>query len=284
MKPQLQPLHGLQGLSPWAAPAWSFLALSWSNRRAASRFLACSCAPITKITPSNPEKYEDAAQARRDAWAFHPINCPYHQLLLSSTIEVFADDRWAKLPSTKRTSLHKKHVGIKEEMNKERGECTAFQNSGPPLHCISDDFRNISVCFPGCWSMSAQTRCLMTVQKLSPLSYVSSLGTVTLWLSAFITSWLHWESWRYLQRKYWQQLTWAEATVRFISTNSQGGLSFALESDQWSCCWPIPELRFPRQRHLICLCTAPELPSFSVQVQLIASIFYYLSQSSDAPL
>lgn len=94
--------------------------------------------------------------------------------------------------------------------DEETDECTPFQNPSPPcLHCISaspGEFRNISARFPRCLSMSAQTSCLMTVQNLSPLPYISSLEAVILGLSAFVTSWLHWERRRRSLTEYWQQL------------------------------------------------------------------------------
>ena len=128
--------------------------------------------------------------------------------------------------------------------------CRPFQNSGPPcLHHISaspGDFRNTTVRFPRHFNMSAQPSCLVTARKLSLLAYVSSLGTVTLGLSAFVTSWLHWESCRHSLTKYWQWRAWTEATVWFVSTNSQGELSQALKSDHGSCRWPIPGLHCPR--------------------------------------
>lgn len=75
----------------WAAPAWPSLALSQCNRRAATNFLGCSCAPNT-------------AQQR----------------FLSSLPGIFADNKWAKIPSCASTSLQK-NVGAKEEMKKQMG-------------------------------------------------------------------------------------------------------------------------------------------------------------------
>lgn len=159
-----------------------------------------------------------------------------------------------------------KHVETKEEIDKERNERRPFQNSGLPcLHCISaspGNFRNMSVRFPRCLSMSAQSSCLMTVQKLSPLPYVSALGTVTLGLSTFVTSWLHWESCEHLPTKYWQELMggigWGDcvifwAPIARVDSHRHWNQTTEAVTDLFLGFAP------PRQRHLI-LRTAPELP------------------------
>lgn len=162
-------------------------------------------------------------------------------------------------------ALNWKHITSEQRRGKgrdeETDECTLFQNAGPPgLHCISaspGEFRNTSVRFPRCLSMSAETSCLMTVQRLSPLSYVSSLETFTLELLSPV------------------DCTGKDAGIpdRTLAT-AQGG--HGLRS-WWDLLAPIAGVRSHRHwnqniklllihswtslpHYLICWCTATELP------------------------
>lgn len=143
------------------------------------------------------------------------LNCPAQQWLLLSPPEVLLMVHGPNCPQLQKNVWGQRKRWIKKKMSVKPSETLVLL-----VYAASQGgFRNISVRFSRHLSMSAQPSGWWQCKKLSPFPYVSLLRTVTLGLSAFVTSWLHWKSCKHSISKYWQQPTgnmgWGDCVIYY---------------------------------------------------------------------